>query len=133
MQPLALVVLPQPVHLINEDDISADCSVASEIAHRLQPLPHGIPCEPHVQKKTKTTPQEVEVQQVEEQVAETPNCSDSEASVDAEDVESDLEDLEEHYYSNLQRYSKFLERDRPRHYTQQLNTQEWTFPGGRDG
>ena len=56
---------------INEDDISEDCSVASGIAHRLQPLQHGIPCETHVQKKAKTTPQEVEVQQVEEQVEES--------------------------------------------------------------
>ena len=85
----------------------------------------------------------MEVQQVEEQAAESsPNCSDSEASsssqssstVEAEDVESDLEDLEEHYYSNLRRYTACLERDRPEHYTtQQLNTQEWAFPGGRDG
>ena len=56
------------------------------------------------------------------------------STVEAEDVESDLEDLEEHYYFNLRRYSAFLERDRPRHYTtQQLNAQEWAFPGRRDG
>ena len=141
MQPLALVALgisetsSARAFGINEDNISEDCSVASGIAHRLQPLQHGIPCETHVQKKAKTTPQEVEVQQVEEQVEESsPNCSDSEASsgsqssstVEAEDVESDLEDLEEHYYSNLRRYSAFLERDRPRHYTsQQLNAATW--------
>ena len=128
---------------IKEDDISEDCSVANAIAHRLQPLQHGIPCETHVQKKAKTTPPELEVQQGEEQVAaSSPNCSDSEASsssqssstAEAEDVESDLEDLEEHYYSNLRRYSAFLDRDRPRHYTtQQLNAQEWAFSGGRDG
>ena len=58
----------------------------------------------------------------------------STSTVNAEDVESDLEDLEEHYYSNLRRYSSILERDRPRHYTtQQLNAQEWNFHGGRDG
>ena len=128
---------------IKEDDISEDCSVASAIAHRLQPLQHGIPCETHVQKKAKTTPPELEVQQVEEQVAaSSPNCSDSDASsssqssstAEAGGVESDLEDLEEHYYSNLRRYSAFLDRDRPRHYnTQQLNAQEWAFSGGRDG
>ena len=127
---------------IKEDDISEDCSVASAIARRLQPQ-HGIPCETHVQKKAKTTPPELEVQQVEEQVAaSSPNCSDSDASsssqssstAEAGGVESDLEDLEEHYYSNLRRYSAFLDRDRPRHYnTQQLNAQEWTFSGGRDG
>ena len=82
----------------------------------------------------------MEVQHVEEQVAESsPNCSDSEASsssqssstVEAEDVESDLEDLEEHYCSNLRRYSASPERDRPSHYnTQQLNAQEWAFLAG---
>ena len=42
-----------------------------------------------------------------------------------------IEDLEEHYYSHLRRYSATLERDRPRHYTpQQLNAQEWDFHGG---
>ena len=69
------------------------------------------------------------------------NCFDSEASssqststVEAEDVESDVEDLEEHYFSNLRRYSAILERDRPRHYTtEQLNAQEWDSHGGRDG
>ena len=85
----------------------------------------------------------MEVQPVVEEMEESsPNCSDSEASsssqststVEAEDVDSDLEDLEEHYYSNLRRYSAILERDRPRHYTtQQLNAQEWDFHGGRDG
>ena len=40
---------------IKEDDMSKDCSVASAIAHRLQPLQHGIPCEMHIQKKAKTT------------------------------------------------------------------------------
>ena len=111
---------------IKEDDISEDCSVANAIAHRLQPLQHGIPCETHVQKKAKTTPPELEVQQGAEQVAaSSPNCSDSEASsssqssstAEAEDVESELEDLEEHYYSNLRRYSVFLDRNRPRYYT----------------
>ena len=91
---------------ISEDNISEDCSVSRELANRLQPLQHGIPCETHIQKKAKTTPQEVEVQPVEEEMEESsPNCSDSEASsssqststVEAEDVESDLEDLEEHY------------------------------------
>ena len=128
---------------ISEDNISEDCSVSRELANRLQPLQHGIPCETHIQKKAKTTPQEVEVQPVVAEMEESsPNCSDSEASsssqststVEAEDVDSDLEDLEEHYYSNLRRYSATLERDRPRHYTtQQLNAQEWDFHGGQDG
>ena len=114
-QLLALVVLgiselPSPVHLASARiSISEDCSVSSVIANRLR---------------------------------KQSNCSDSEASsssqststVEAEDVETDLEDLEEHYYSNLRRYSATLERDRPKHYTtQQLNAQEWDFHGGRDG
>ena len=112
-----------------------------DIAIQLQPLQHGIPCETHTQKKAKTSPQEVVVQSVvDEKEESSPNGSDSEASsssqststVDAEDVESDLEDLEEHYYSHLRRYSATLERDRPGHYTpQQLNAQEWDFHGDR--
>ena len=55
------------------------------------------------------------------------NCSDSEDSsgsqsastLEAEDVESDLESLEEHHYSNLRQYSATLERDFPAHYTAQ--------------
>ena len=46
---------------IKEDDIDEDCCVIRAIAHRLQPLQHGTPCETHVQKKAKTTPQEVEI------------------------------------------------------------------------
>ena len=70
------------------------------------------------------------------------NCSDSEDSsgsqssstVEAEDIESDLESLEEHYYSDLRQYSATLERDFPAHYTtQQLNAQEWDFHGDREG
>ena len=30
---------------ISEDNISEDCSVSMELANRLQPLQHGIPCE----------------------------------------------------------------------------------------
>ena len=128
---------------ISEDNISEDCSVPSGIANRLRPLTHGTPCETHIQKKAKTEPQEVEVQPVVEKVEESsPNCSDSEDSsssqststVEAEDVESDLESLEEHYYSDLRQYSAILAREFPRHYTtQQLNAQEWDFHGGRDG
>ena len=128
---------------ISEHTISEDCSVSMDIAIQLQPLQHGIPCETHTQKKARTSPQEVVVQSVvDEKEESSPNGSDSEASsssqststVDAEDVESDLEDLEEHYYSHLRRYSATLERDRPGHYTpQQLNAQEWDFHGDRDG
>ena len=128
---------------ISEHTISEDCSVSMETAIQLQPLQHGIPCETHTQKKAKISPQDVEAQPVvDEKEESSPNGSDSEASsssqststVDAEDVESDLEDLEEHYYSHLRRYSAILERDRPRHYTpQQMKAQEWDFHGGRDG
>ena len=70
------------------------------------------------------------------------NCSDSEDSsssqssstAEAEDIEGDLESLEEHYYSDLRRYSATLERDFSSQFTsQQLNTQEWNFHGGREG
>ena len=69
MQPLALVVhgisgSPQPVPLASAKTICEDCSVSMDIANQLQPLQHGIPCETHIQKKAKTTPQEVEVQPV---------------------------------------------------------------------
>ena len=88
-------------------------------------------------KKAKIDPQEREAQPVEEVKEESSqNCSDSEDSsgsqssstVEAEDIESDLESLEEHYYSDLRQYSATLERDFPAHYTtQQLNTQEWVL------
>jgi len=61
----------------------------------------------------------VEVQPVEEEIEESSqNCSDSEDSsssqststVEAEDIESDLENLEEHYYSDLRQYTAVLER-----------------------
>ena len=70
------------------------------------------------------------------------NCSDSEDSsssqssstTEAEDIESDLESLEEHYYSDLRRYTATLERDFSQHLNrQQLNNQEWNFHGGREG
>ena len=128
---------------ISEDNISEDCSVPSGIANRLRPLTHGTPCEAHIQKKAKIDPQEVEVQPVEEEIEESSqNCSDSEDSsssqststVEAEDIESDLENLEEHYYSDLRQYTAVLEREFPQHYTtQQLNAQEWDFHGDRDG
>ena len=70
------------------------------------------------------------------------NCSDSEDSsssqssstTEAEDIESDLESLEEHYYSDLRGYTATLERDFSQHLNrQQLNNQEWNFHGGREG
>ena len=121
---------------ISDNDISEDCSVPSELPS-LRPLTHGTPRETHIQKKAKIDPQEREAQPVEEVKEESSqNCSDSEDSsgsqssstVEAEDIESDLESLEEHYYSDLRQYSATLERDFPAHYTtQQLNTQEWVL------
>ena len=62
------------------------------------------------------------------------NCTLLSSTVEAEDIESDLESLEEHYYSHLRQYSATLERDFPAHYTtQQLNAQEWDFDGDREG
>ena len=128
---------------ISEHTISEDCSVSMDIATQLHPLQHGIPCETQAQKRAKTTPQDMVVQPVVDEEAESsPNGSDSEASsssqttstVNAEDVDSDLEELADHYYSPLRRYSTTLERGRPRRYTtQELFAQEWDFQGGRDG
>ena len=96
-----------------------------DIATQLHPLQHGIPCETQAQKRAKTTPQDMVVQPVVDEEAESsPNGSDSEASsssqttstVNAEDVDSDLEELADHYYSPLRRYSTTLERGRPRRY-----------------
>ena len=86
----------------------------------------ALPAKLTSRKKAKIDPQEIEVQPVEDVKEESSqNCSDSEDSsasqsastVEAEDIESDLESLEEHYYSNLRQYSATLERDFPAHYT----------------
>ena len=70
------------------------------------------------------------------------NCSDSEDSssshssstTEAEDIESDLASLEEHYYSDFRRYTATLERAFSVHLnSQQVNNQEWNFQGGREG
>jgi len=113
---------------ISEHTISEDCSVSMDIATQLQPLQHGIPCETQAKKRAKTTAQDMVIQpDMDEEVDSSPNGSDSEASsssqtasaVNAEDVDTDLEELEDHYYSPLRRYSATLERGRPRHYTTQ--------------
>ena len=104
---------------IGVNDISEDCSVPSGLAKGLRPLTHGTPRETHIQKKAKIEPQATEAQPVEEVKEESSqNCSDSEDSsssqsssiMEAEDIESDLESLEEHYYSDLRRYTANLER-----------------------
>ena len=128
---------------ISENDISEDCSVPGGVAKRLRPLIHGTPRETHIQKKAKIDLQEIEAQPLDEVKEESSqNCSDSEDSSSsqssstavAEDIESDLESLEEHYYSDLRRHSATLERDFSTQFTsQQLNTQEWDFHGGREG
>ena len=74
---------------------------------QLQPLQHGIPCETARSEESQnySTVQPV----VDEEVESSPNGSDSEASssfqtsstVNAEDVDSDLEELADHYYSPL--------------------------------
>ena len=78
----------------------------------------------HIQKKAKIDPQAIEAQPLEEVKEESSqNCSDSEDSsssqssstTEAEDIESDLESLEEHYYSDLRRYTATLERDFSEH------------------
>ena len=128
---------------ISVNDISEDCSVPSGLAKGLRPLTHGTPRETHIQKKAKIDPQAIEAQPLEEVKEESSqNCSDSEdlsssqssSTTEAEDIESDLESLEEHYYSDLRRYTANLERDFSEHLnSQQLNNQEWNFHGGPEG
>ena len=126
---------------ISVNDISEDCSVPSGLAKGLRPLTHGTPRETHIQKKAKIDPQAIEAQPLQEVKEESsPNCSDSEdssssqSSSTTEAEESDLESLEEHYYSDLRRYTATLERDFSEHLnSQQLNNQEWNFHGGREG
>ena len=97
-----------------------------------------------LKKRAKTAAHGVGIQpNAEEEVDSSPNGSDSEASsssqtastVEAEDVDTDLENLEDHYYSSLRRFSATLERSRPtKKYTQQeLFGQTWDFHEGRDG
>ena len=113
---------------ISEHTISEDCSVSMDIATQLQPLQHGIPCETQAKKRAKTTAQDMVIEpDVDEEVESSPNGSDSEASsssqtastANAEDVDTDLEELEDHYYSPLRRYSATIEPGRPRHCTPQ--------------
>ena len=128
---------------ISVNDISEDCSVPSGLVKGFRPLTHGAPRETHIQKKAKIDPPVIETQPVEEVKEESSqNCSDSEDSsssqssstTEAEDIESDLESLEEHYYSDLRGYTATLERDFSQHLNrQQLNNQEWNFHGGREG
>ena len=128
---------------ISVNDISEDCSVPCGLAKGFRPLTHGAPRETHIQKKAKIDPPVIETQPVEEAKEESSqNCSDSEDSsssqssstTEAEDIESDLESLEEHYYSDLRGYTATLERDFSQHLNrQQLNNQEWNFHGGREG
>ena len=98
---------------ISVNDISEDCSVPSGLAKGFGPLTHGAPRETHIQKKAKIDPPVIEAQPVEEvKEKSSQNCSDSEDSsssqssstTEAEDIESDLESLEEHYYSDLSVY-----------------------------
>ena len=109
---------------ISENDISEDCSVPSGITKGLRPLTHATPRETHIQKKAKIDLQEIEAQPLEEMKEESSqNCSDSEDSsssqssstAEAKDIESNLESLEEHYYSDLRRYTATLEMDFSEH------------------
>ena len=56
--------------------------------------------------------------------------------MDAEDVDTDLEELQDHYYSSLRKFSATMEQGRPanRYSTlKELFAQEWDFRGGREG
>ena len=48
--------------------------------------------------------------------SEVSSSSQTTSTVDAKDVESDLKELEEPYYSPVRRYSTTLERGRSSHY-----------------
>jgi len=85
-----------------------------DAATQLQPLQHGIPCEIQAKKRAKTIAHDMVVQpDADGEVVSSPNGSDSEASsssqtastVNAEDVDTDLEELEDHYYSSLRKFS----------------------------
>ena len=101
----------------------------------------GTPRETHIQKRAKIEPKPIEEQPVEEVKEEScQDCSDTEDSsssqssstTEADNIESDLESLEEHYYSDLRRYTANLESafsEQLNH--QQLNNQEWNFYGPR--
>ena len=113
---------------ISINDISEDCSVSGP-AKGLRPLTHGTPRETHIQKRAKVEPKPTEEQPVEEVKEEScQDCSDSEDSsssqssstTEADDIESDLENLEEHYYSDLRRYTANLESA----FSEQLNRQQ---------
>ena len=92
-----------------------------------------------IRKRAKIEPKATEVQPVEEVKEEScQDCSDSEDSsssqssstTEADDIESDLESLEEHYYSDLPRYTANLESAFSQQLNrQQLNNQEWNFQG----
>ena len=93
-----------------------------DVATQQQPLQHGLPGETQAKKRAKTAAHDMEIQpNAEEKVDSSPNGSDSETSsssqtastVDADDVDTDLEDLEDHYYSSLRRYAATLEGGRP--------------------
>ena len=86
------------------------------------------------QKRAKVAPKPTEEQLVEEEKEENcQDCSDSESSssshssevTEVEDIESDLESLEEHYYSYLRQYTANLEQAFSKQLNcQQLNNQE---------
>ena len=116
-----------------------------DVATQLRPLQHGTPCEIQAKKRAKTTAHDMVMQpDADREVDSSPNGSDSEASsssqtastVNARDVDTDLEELQDQYYSSLREFSDTMEQGRPanRHCTpQELFAQEWDFKGGRDG
>ena len=128
---------------ISINDISEDCSVLSGPAKGLRPLTHGTPRETHILKRAKIEPKPIEEQPVEEVKEEScqdgsdtedSSSSQSSSTTEADDIESDLECLEEHYYSDLRRYTANLESAFSEQLNrQQLNNQEWDFCGGREG
>ena len=126
MQPLALVVLgiselPQPMHLASTRMTLVKIVLSQvELLTGCSRCNMAYPAKRMFRRKQKRLRRKWRCNRLRSKYEESsPNCSDSEASsssqssstVEAEDVEveSDLEDLEEHYYSDLRRYSAFLE------------------------
>ena len=100
----------EPLASIN--DISEDCSVPSGLAKGLRPLTHGTLRETHIPQTTETQPVEEVKEESSQNGSDSEDSSSSQSSstTEVEDIESDLESLEEHYNSDLRRYTANLER-----------------------
>ena len=92
-----------------------------DTARQLRPLQHGTPCEAQAKKKAKTMVSDVAMQHVTEgdvdsspqgSGSDTSSSSQTASTVDAEDVDTDLEELQDHY-SSLRSFSNVIRQSRP--------------------